>query len=149
MQPARARWRLLAVVARAAALAAALALTACAYVMPRTWRAYSASQPALEAAVRAALKNRGLDVIEFSPETATARTEWAVLELGASTYRERFELSWELEPDDGHWIVYVRHERQEQASDLTGPRSFGPSIHDADAEQAVLDEVTVRLTGAR
>lgn len=126
---------------------AIVAMTSCALFAPTNWRSYDADQREVETAIQLALAEMTLRVDEWVPTEKRASTEWLFISDGTTKSRERFVISWERETSDGTYVVYVRHERQDQDDAIDGVNGFGPMYHSPSREAGVLDHISQRMAG--
>lgn len=122
--------------------------TACAYVMPASWRSYRADPDDAAPAITRALDERSISIAKWDQAEHRIVSDWSLTRFGVDHIRERYVVSWEKNEDEGTLTVYVRHEAQEREL-LDGAPSWGATYHTADKESALLDAITKALEEAR
>ena len=119
-------------------------LSACAYLLPPTWRAFRAHPDDAAPAVTRALDAKSLSIESFDQANSKITTGWLDSNDGVDRMRQRYVISWERDDKDGTLTVYVRHEAQEQELEEGRP-SWGSTYHEVDKEAALLDQITKEL----
>ena len=123
------------------------AFTACAYVLPASWRAFHADPEDAASAITRALDANQLEVGEFDTVAHRITSGWHLSQSGVTRTRERYLVSWERDEKEDALTVYVRHEVQDH-EELEGRPSWSTAYHDRDKETALLDLITEELRRA-
>lgn len=119
--------------------------SACAYLLPPSWRAVRADPDDIPSAITRALDGEGVGVATFDQAAKTITTSWMTLASGTQRQRQRFVLRWERDPKDGVVTIYVRHEAQDQDTIDDGRPAWGATSHDGARERAMLDRIQKEL----
>lgn len=120
-----------------------LALAACAYVLPASWRAFRIEADDAPPAITRALDAQDLNAANWDQAKDEITTEWNTLNDGLSQRRSRYVVRWERNEDDGTLTVYVRYEAQDRDAAVGG--DWNGIYHDADKELALLDVITQEI----
>jgi hypothetical protein len=127
-----------------AALAIAILLSGCAYLLPASWRSFRADPDEAAPAITRAIDQTGLNVESFHQGQRRILTNWISRESGVTRVRERFRIDWERDEQEGTLTVYVRHEAQEHEAG-EGAGSWGATYHDDKRESYLLDLIGKEL----
>ncbi|MCB9646986.1 MAG: hypothetical protein H6730_10380 [Deltaproteobacteria bacterium] len=126
-----------------AGLALALALGACAFILPASWRDFRVDPDDVPPAVTRAVDARQLDVADWDQAANQITTGWSLYSLGTEQSRERYIIRWERNEGDNTLTVYVRHEAQDRVVGVE--LEWSATYHEAKKELALLDAITAEL----
>jgi hypothetical protein len=122
-----------------------LALSACSYLLPASWRAFRADPDDAAPAITRALDSSGVQVETLDQRKREIVTRWASTSSGVLRTRERYLITWERDPKEQSLTIYVRHEEQEQEIGEAGATKWGATSHDDEREGKILDAIEAEL----
>jgi hypothetical protein len=129
----------------ALALLPAIALAACAYILPASWRAFRADPDDAPAAITRALDSLSFAIENLDQTKKSITTRWVSTMSGVNRSRERYIVTWERDAKEETLTIYVRHEQQDQDESDMGAPKWGGVYHDADRENRLLDRIAKEL----
>lgn len=127
-----------------AALAIALLLSGCAYLLPASWRSFRADPDDAPPAITRAIDATGMNVDSFHQGLRKIVTGWATKSSGVTRIRERFTVEWERNETEGTLTVYVRHEAQEQEMG-EDQNAWGMTYHESKREEHLLELISKEM----
>ena len=119
-------------------------VTACGYILPATWRSFRADPDDAAPAITRALAAQQLEVAKWDTAAHRITSGYVFSSDGVDRMRERYVVTWERTEGDGTLTIFVRHEGQDQGTDMGRP-TWERTYHDTDKENVLLDAITQEL----
>ncbi len=118
-----------------------LTSSACAFLLPASWRAFRIEADDAPPAITRALDTQALEIEDWDQAKAEMSTGWQNVNDGVEQSRERFVISWAHNDNDDTLTVYVRHEAQDREVGT----QWSSAYHDRDKELVLLELITEEI----